>query len=144
MITILINTAFRGAALIKGNVLISIWIPKGASLFKRAALIWGLVLIRENTKFPGENLKSEYHNRAISRIWMQLPFFANALFWALSDNLDLKRPANSCKQVAFAAEVQGNYSEILQNFCQTYTPCRHQSLNYCNGNNFWRWLWFKV
>ena len=40
---------------------------------------------------------------------MQLPFFANALFWALSDNLDLKRPANSCKQVAFAAEVQGNY-----------------------------------
>ena len=38
---------------------------------------------------------------------MQLPFFANALFWAKGDNLDLKHPANSCKQVAFSAGVQG-------------------------------------
>ena len=30
----------------------------------------------------------------------------NALFWASGDNLALKRPANSCKQVAFAAGVQ--------------------------------------
>ena len=38
---------------------------------------------------------------------MQLQFFVNALFWASGDNLDLKCPANSCKQVAFAAGVQG-------------------------------------
>ena len=40
--TILINTTFRGVALIRGEVLISLWIPKGA------ALIWGPALIRGN------------------------------------------------------------------------------------------------
>ena len=38
---------------------------------------------------------------------MQLPFFANALFWAWGDNLGLKHPINSCKWVAFPAGVQG-------------------------------------
>ena len=38
---------------------------------------------------------------------MQLPFFANALFWAYCDNLGLKRPSNSCKRVAIVAGVQG-------------------------------------
>ena len=33
-------------------------------------------------------------------------FFAYALFRVLVDNLGLKRPANSCKGVAFAAGVQ--------------------------------------
>ena len=37
---------------------------------------------------------------------MQLPFFTNALFWMSGDNLGLKRPANSCKRVAFAAGVR--------------------------------------
>ena len=46
-------------------------------------------------------------SRAVSRIWMQLPFFANALFWAPGNNLGLKRPANSCNRVAFATGVQG-------------------------------------
>ena len=32
--------------------------------------------------------------------------FANALFWALGDNLGLKHPVNSCNRVAFAAKVQ--------------------------------------
>ena len=36
---------------------------------------------------------------------MELPFFANALFWVSGDNLGLKRPANSCNQVIFAAGV---------------------------------------
>ena len=48
-----------------------------------------------------------YLCRVISRIWKELPFFANALFWASGDNLSLKYPASSCKQVAFAAGVQG-------------------------------------
>ena len=38
---------------------------------------------------------------------MQLPVFANALFWVSGHNLGLKRPANSCKQIAFAARAQG-------------------------------------
>ena len=38
---------------------------------------------------------------------MQLSFFVNALFWASGDNLDLKQPANSFKQVAFAAGIKG-------------------------------------
>ena len=46
-------------------------------------------------------------SRAVSRIWMQLPFYANALFWELSDNLGVKPPANSCERVAFSAGVQG-------------------------------------
>ena len=33
-------------------------------------------------------------------------FFTNVLFRALGDNLGLKRPASSCKVVAFAAGVQ--------------------------------------
>ena len=37
---------------------------------------------------------------------MQLPFFANVLFWASGNNLNLKHPNNSCKNVAFAAGVQ--------------------------------------
>ena len=38
---------------------------------------------------------------------MQLLFFyANALFWASSDNLGLKHPANSCNRVSYAAGVQ--------------------------------------
>ena len=37
---------------------------------------------------------------------MQLSFFANALFWASSDSLGLKRPANPYTQVAFAAGAQ--------------------------------------
>ena len=37
---------------------------------------------------------------------MQLPFLANALFWVLDHNLGLKRPANSCKQVIFAAGIE--------------------------------------
>ena len=37
---------------------------------------------------------------------MQLPFFANDLFWASGDKLGLKHPANSCKQIVFAAGVQ--------------------------------------
>ena len=44
--------------------------------------------------------------RVVSRIWMSLPFCANALFWALGHNLGLKRPAKSCKQIAFGAGVQ--------------------------------------
>ena len=28
---------------------------------------------------------------------------------------------------------------LLRNFCQTNTPCRHQSLNYCNGNILFLW-----
>ena len=33
---------------------------------------------------------------------------------------------------------------FLQNFCQTYTQCRHNSLNYCNGNMLflqWKVIW---
>ena len=90
---------------------------------------------------------------------MELPFFANALFWASGDSLGLKHVASPCKQISFAAEVQkkpkrctalkvakGPYILIqiisqfemffLQNLCQIYTPCRHQSLKNCNGNIF--------
>ena len=35
---------------------------------------------------------------------MQVPLFCK---WASSDNLELKRRANPCKQAAFAAGVQG-------------------------------------
>ena len=42
--------------------------------------------------------------RAVSRIFL---FFVNALFWASGDKLGLKQQANSYKQVAFAAGVQG-------------------------------------
>ena len=52
-------------------------------------------------------LKNLKLTRAVCTIWMQLPFFANALFWASGDNLGLERPANSCKQVAYVAGVQG-------------------------------------
>ena len=45
--------------------------------------------------------------RAVSRILMQLPFLANGVFWASSDNLGLKHPAKLCMQVAFGAPVQG-------------------------------------
>ena len=45
--------------------------------------------------------------RAVFMIWMQLLVFANALFWASGDNLGLKGPASSSKQLAFAAGVQG-------------------------------------
>ena len=38
---------------------------------------------------------------------MQLPFFADALFWPSNDNLGPKHPANPCMQVAFAAGAQG-------------------------------------
>ena len=38
---------------------------------------------------------------------MQLLFFTNNLFWAPGENLGPKRPANSCKLVAFLAGVQG-------------------------------------
>ena len=38
---------------------------------------------------------------------MQFPFFANGLFWASRDNLNLKRVANHCKQVVFAAGARG-------------------------------------
>ena len=38
---------------------------------------------------------------------MQLWFFANALICVSGENLGLKYPANPCKQVAFAAGVQG-------------------------------------
>ena len=37
-------------------------------------------------------------------------FFSDALFWESGDNLDLKRTANSCKRVAFAAGIQGSHS----------------------------------
>ena len=39
---------------------------------------------------------------------MQLPFFANILFWVSGDNVVLKHPVNSYKLVVFAAEVQKN------------------------------------
>ena len=78
---------------------------------------------------------------------MQLPFF---------DNLGLRRSANSCKRIAFTAGVRKkpgycrvlkkakrtlNFMQIITqletfflcNFCQTYTPSRHQSLKHCNG-----------
>ena len=45
--------------------------------------------------------------RAVSRIWMQLSFFANVLFLAPGDNLDLKCPADCFKLAAFAAGFQG-------------------------------------
>ena len=45
--------------------------------------------------------------RVISKIWMQLLFFTNTLFWVSGDNMGLKDPANSCKQVAFSTGVQG-------------------------------------
>ena len=38
---------------------------------------------------------------------MQLPFFADTLFFMSGDNLGQKHPANSCKQMAFADGVQG-------------------------------------
>ena len=38
---------------------------------------------------------------------MQRPFFANAPFLASGNNLCSKPLVNSCKQVAFAAGVQG-------------------------------------
>ena len=48
----------------------------------------------------GSNLESECNYR-----FLQIPFF-----WASGGNLGLKGPANSCKQVGFAAGVQGNPS----------------------------------
>ena len=48
----------------------------------------------------GSNLGSECNYR-----FLQIPFF-----WASGGNLGLKGPANSCKQVGFAAGVQGNPS----------------------------------
>ena len=46
IVTIPISTPFRGGVLIRGEVLISMWIPKGAML------IGGPALIRGNTVFP--------------------------------------------------------------------------------------------
>ena len=46
---------------------------------------------------------SVYGAVSVSKIWMQLLFFAVAIILALGDNLRLKHPANSCKQVVFAA-----------------------------------------
>ena len=40
------------------------------------------------------------------RFEYNLRFFTNVLFWVSGYNLGLKHPANSCKQVAFAAGVQ--------------------------------------
>ena len=35
--------------------------------------------------------------RFVSRIWIHVPFFANALFWVSGNNLCPKQPTNSCK-----------------------------------------------
>ena len=43
--TILINTTFRGAALFRGEVLISLWIPKSAAFISGSALIRGSEVI---------------------------------------------------------------------------------------------------
>ena len=50
--------------------------------------------------------KSKDFHKVVSRIWMQLPFFANALFLTSGDSLGLKHVASPCKRIAFAAEVQ--------------------------------------
>ena len=52
--------------------------------------------------------------------------FANALFWVSGDNLALKHPANSCKQVTFAAGVHSTIVMV------TYFSCTG------------RWFEFKV
>ena len=39
MVTIIISAAFRGAALIRGEALISMWIPKGAALIRGSTVI---------------------------------------------------------------------------------------------------------
>ena len=49
MVTILISPAFIGSALIRGEALISMWIPKGA------------VLIRENTVSVFHSYENSYY-----------------------------------------------------------------------------------
>ena len=88
---------------------------------------------------------------------MQFSFFANALIWVPGDNVGLKHPANSCKQVAIADEVQKKSMHcralkvikapfVERNFClNIFMSCRHQSLKYCNGNiQFLLWKVIRV
>ena len=86
---------------------------------------------------------------------LYLRFECKCLFWEPGDNLSHKCPSNSCKRVAFAAGVQGkpkchrafNLNHIISqsetffllNFYLTDTLCRHQSLNYCDGNILFLW-----
>ena len=64
--TILINTTFRGVALIRGEVLISLWMPQGATL------IWGPALITGNKviiKFY--NLRVQMFKQGESSSWQK-------------------------------------------------------------------------
>ena len=66
----------------------------------------GILVTKESTSRLARNSFHVWVVKAVSRLWMQFPFFANALFWASGHNLGLKHPANSCKGVAFAAGTQ--------------------------------------
>ena len=46
-------------------------------------------------------VKKDLFSCTLSRILIQLLFFASVQFWASGDNLGLKRAANYCKRVAF-------------------------------------------
>ena len=85
------TTQFKGQVAVTGN-------PQGKSLSYRVWWPYALWYWRYNALV-----------RVVSRIWIQLLFFENALFYVSGDNLDLKRPANSwasSKLVAFVAGVQ--------------------------------------
>ena len=94
---------------------------------------------------------------------MQLSFFTNTLPWASGDNLGLKCSVNCCifrwdpreakalqstksgqRALKLIQIITQSEMSFLQNFCQTYTQCRHNSLNYCNGNMLflqWKVIW---